>query len=72
METSEIDSIMAMPRQGRLEQLFHILVYLRIQHNSSLVFEPIEPDIGDSQFVCENRLASTYSEFKEELPTNAP
>ena len=72
MEKSAIDSIMAMPRQDRLEQLFHILTYLGIQHKSSIVFDPTDPDIDESRFVRENCLASTYSEFKEELPTNAP
>ena len=52
--------------------LFHVLAYLRIQHNNAMVFDPKEPDIDDSQFVCDNWLASAYIEFKEELPTNAP
>ena len=63
---------MAMPREGHLEQIFHILAYLRIQHNSSMVFDPTDPDIDDSQFVRDNWLDSAYSKFKEELPTNAP
>ena len=72
METSAIASIMAIPRKGHLEQLLRIIAYLRIQHNSSMIFYPTEPDIDEYQFICENWLASTYSEFKEELPTNAP
>ena len=71
METSAIASNMVMPREGHVEQLFHILAYLRIQQNISMVFDPKEPDIDDSQFVRENWLDSAYSEFKEELPTNA-
>ena len=36
-----------------------------------MIFDLIDPDIDDSQFVRDNWLASAYSEFKEELPTNA-
>ena len=37
-----------------------------------MIFDPSYPDIDESQFVRENWLASAYSEFKIELPTNAP
>ena len=36
-----------------------------------MVFYPTDPEIDDSQFVCEDFLASAYGEFKEELPPNA-
>ena len=37
-----------------------------------MVFDLIETDIDDSQFVCEDCPASAYGECKEELPPNDP
>ena len=64
METSAMDSTMAIPREGHPEQLLHMFAYLRIKNNSSMVFDPTKPDIDDSQFVCEDWSASAYVEFK--------
>jgi len=72
MEVSAMASMMAMPREGHLEQLFHIFAFLNIKHNSAMVFDPTEPDIDDSQFVREDWTASPYGECKEELPSNMP
>ena len=55
METSAMS---AMPIEGHLEQIFHMLAYLRIKHNSLMVFDLEESDIDDSQFVREDWLAS--------------
>ena len=63
-ETLEMASMMYMPREGNLEQLFNMFVYLRIKHNSSMVFYPIEPDIEDSQLVSKDCSASAYGEQK--------
>ena len=72
METSAMASMMAMPRQGHLEQVFHMFAYLKTKHNSSMVFDPTEPDIDESQFERENWSATVYGECKEELPPNMP
>jgi hypothetical protein len=72
METSAMASMMAMPRQGHLEQLFHMFAYLKLKHNSSMVFDPTEPDIDESQFPRENWSSSVYGEVQEEIPGNAP
>ena len=58
MERSEMDSMMDMPREGHVEQLFHMFAYLRIEHNSFMVFDPTEPDIDNSHFVWEDWSAS--------------
>ena len=55
---------MYMPREGNLEQLFNMFVYLRIKHNISMVFYPTEPDIEDSLLVSEDCSASAYGEQK--------
>lgn len=72
METSAMASMMAMPREGHLEQLFHMFAYLKLKHNSSMVFDPTEPDIDESQFPCEDWSSTVYGECKEELPGNMP
>ena len=64
METSEIASMMAIPQEGLLEQLFHMLSYLKIKPNISMVFDPTEPDIYKSQFVLEDWSASSYGQCK--------
>ena len=64
-------SMMAMPREGHQEQIFHMFSYLRIKLNSTMLFELTAPDIEDSQFVCEDWSSSSYSEYKEELPPDA-
>ena len=47
-------SCMALPREGHLEQLFHIFAYLKIKHNSEMFFNPSEPDITESSFEKQN------------------
>ena len=72
METSEMASVMAMSREGHLEQILHMFAYLRIKHKRLMVFDPTEPDINESQFFYEDQLASSYGEYKGELPLNDP
>ena len=72
METSAMASMMAMPRQGHLEQLLHMFAYLKLKHNSSIVFDPTEPDLDESQFPRENWSATVYGDCQEELPPNMP
>ena len=72
METSAMDSMMAMPGEGHLEQLFHMFTYLGIKHNISMVFDTTETEFDNSHFVREYWSASAYGECKEDLPPNAP
>ena len=37
-------------REGHLEAIFHIYAYLKMKHNSRMVFDPTYPDIDMSQF----------------------
>ena len=60
METSAMASIMAMPREGQLEQIFHMFTYLRIKHIILMVFDTADPEIDDSQFVREDWSDSAY------------
>ena len=72
METSALASMMASPRNGHLNAVFHMFAFLKIKHNGVMVFDPTEPDLDISQFPVEDWSASAYGECKEELPPNAP
>ena len=70
-EVSMLSSHLAMPRDGHLQQLFHIFAYLKAHHNSRLVFDPTYPDIDYEKFEKED-WKSFYGKVKEELPENMP
>ena len=72
METSSMASMMALPRQGHLNQLYHMFAFLKIKHNGVLVLDPTVPDINESAFPKEDWSAAAYGECKEEIPSNAP
>ena len=72
METSSMASMMASPHEDHLNQLYHMFAYLRIKNNRSLVFNPSEPDIDESQFTCEYWSDSAYGEFSEDITPNIP
>ena len=65
-------SMMASLCEGHLNQIYHMFAYLRIKHNRSLVFDPSEPDIDESQFTCEDWSASAYGERSEDIHPNMP
>lgn len=73
VEVSLLSSHMALPREGHLNELFHIFGYLKTHHNSEMVFDPSYPDIDENQFQPQDWSATPYgSEGKEELPPNMP
>jgi hypothetical protein len=45
-----LSSCLAMPREGRLEQVFHIFAYLKGKHNTEMIFDPSIPDVDESLF----------------------
>ena len=60
-----------MPREEHLECVFHMFAYLKIKHNSRMVFDPTYPEIDMSQFKqCDWK--SFYPHAKEAIPGNAP
>ena len=71
-EVSELSSYLAMPREGHLESALHIFAYLRIHHNSRLIFDPTYPRIEPDQFKENNDWKSMYGEVQEAIPLNAP
>ena len=70
-EVNAMAAHMSMPREGHLECLLHTFAYLKIKHNSRMVFDPTYPDIDMSQFKeCDWK--HFYPEAKEAIPGNMP
>jgi hypothetical protein len=68
---SLLASQLAAPREGHLEQVFHIYAYLKQHDRSTLVFDETEPDIDENRFnKCDWH--DFYPEAAEAVPTNAP
>ena len=70
-EVSMMSSFVAMPREGHLQQLFHIFSYLKRHHNARLVLDPTYPDI-DTTLFQKRDWKEFYGNVKEPLPKNAP
>ena len=49
-EVTMLSSYLANPREGHLDQAFHIMAYLKKHLRSSLVFDDTEPDLSGFQF----------------------
>jgi hypothetical protein len=74
-EVSMLSSCLALPREGHLEQVFHIFAYLKKHHNAVMVFDPREPDIEFSEHFPEQDWSySTMGrmDMKEEIPPDMP
>ena len=60
-----------MPWDGHLEAALHVFLYLKLGSNSRFIFDPMEPNVGDSDFV-ECDWSDFYPGVEEALPPNAP
>lgn len=67
-EVSVMASMIAQPREGHLDQLFHIFAFLKIRHNAEMVFDPTPPDIGEDEFEQKDWSHTVYGDIKEDLP----
>ena len=72
METSALASMMTLPREGHLDAVFHMFVFLKCKHNGVMVFDPTEPEIDMNKFPRKDWIATPYGKCKEEIPSNAP
>ena len=72
MEVSAMASMMALPREGHLDQLFHMFAFLKGNHNGVMVFDPTEPTIDELLFPDHDWSATPYAGSVEELPPNMP
>ena len=72
METSTIASMIALPRESHLMQLYHVFLFLKNKHNAVMAFDPTDPDINLFLFTNEDWPSTAYGYCKEELSPNAP
>jgi len=62
---------LALPREGHLQQVYHIFAYLKQKHNARLVFDATYPVVDPSEFPKQD-WSSFYGDVQEEVPDNAP
>ena len=71
-----LSSCMALPRYGRLEQIYHIFAYLKRHHNTETIYDPSEPVIDQTEFLREDWSDSIYATggavLTEPIPSDAP
>ena len=64
-------SHVAMPREGHLQQLYHMFAYLKAHHNARIVMDPTYPDIDFDAFEKRD-WKEFYGRTKESVPSDAP
>lgn len=70
-EVSMMSSYVAMPREGHLQQLFHMFAYLKRHHNSRIVFDPTYPQIDETKFIKRD-WSDFYGDVREDIPAEVP
>ena len=71
VEVSMLSSHLALPREGHLQQVYHIFGYLKAKPKKFLAFDHHHPDIDESRFVqCDWH--DFYRGAKEPVPEDAP
>jgi hypothetical protein len=50
METSALASMMALPRKGHLDAVFHMFAFLRNKHNAVMILIPLNPTLMNHSF----------------------
>jgi hypothetical protein len=70
-EVSLLSSHLALPREGHLQQVYHIFGYLKARPKRTLAFDPFHPNIDESRFVkCDWH--DFYRGAAEPIPGDAP
>ena len=62
---------LAMPREGHLQQVYHIFAYLKAKPKRTLAFDPQHPDIDEARFVKYD-WRDFYRGAMEAIPGDAP
>ena len=70
-EISLLSSHLAYPREGHLEAALHVMGYLRLKHNSRLVFDPTYPKI-DMDLFPKYDWTEFYGDVEEAIPPDMP
>ena len=71
-EVSHLVSYLAMPREGHLEAVIHIMSYLKQKHNSRLVLDPYFSENDKDGFISDVDWRPFYGDVKEAMPPSAP
>jgi hypothetical protein len=70
-EVSMLSSYLACPCKGHLENALHVMGYLRLKHNSQLIFDPTYPDIDQTAFPSFEK-KKFYGDVEEAIPLDMP
>jgi hypothetical protein len=71
VEVGLLSRFQACPREGHLDQMFHVFAYLKKYNRSALVFDWTEPHLDESQFKeCDWK--EYYPGAAEAIPPNMP
>ena len=71
LEVSMLSHHLALPREGHLEQVFHIFGYLKQHPKRKIAFDPEHPVVDERRFK-EYDWYDFYRDAREAIPTNAP
>jgi hypothetical protein len=71
MAVALLAQYLAQPRQGHLQQAFHIFAYLKAHARSRVVFDPTMPMLNESSFEVAD-WSEFYGNVKVPIPPNAP
>ena len=64
-EVSMMSSHMAMPREGNLNELFHIFIDLQKYHNTEMIFDPSDPIIDESKHQKRNWTPTEFGHLQD-------
>jgi hypothetical protein len=71
LETAMMSTHMALPREGQLQQLFHMFGYLKTYPKRRLFFDPSHPLIDETSFEAHD-WTDFYRDSKEAKPVGMP
>ena len=71
LEVSVMSKYLAMPREGHLEQVLHIMGYVKCHKKLRLMFDSSEPGIDERWFTTYD-WQDFYRDAKEAIPPNMP
>ena len=70
-DISLLSSHLVMPLEGNIEAAIHVMSYLYLNHNSSLLFDPTYPTLDVCDF-DQYDWTTRYGHVKEAVPYNDP
>ncbi len=70
-EVSLLSSHLAYPRHGHLLTASHVMGYLKLKHNTRLIFDPTYPKIDQTMFPAQN-WKEFYGDVREAIPIDMP